>query len=206
MSYPDWDRVRDSMREIERRGAGYRSDDRYESRRDGGGRYESRERDEDDYPRNGRTMGFNGDSSREMGRSHMKHGYRRSEERGGSFAEDMEEWLCDVKEGREDVPDELYAIIGMVVKEMSGGHRSHDYSEEEHERYKEAIERLREAPANEKPRLMKELFEDDLSPDELNVLRVMSEQKSYRKWAAERGMTLERFKEAKKSLKHKLKH
>ena len=205
MSYPDWDRVRDSMREIERRGSGYRSDDRYESRRDGGDRYESRERDEDDYPRNGRTMRFNGGSSREMGRPHMKQGYRRSEERGGSFAEDMEEWLCDVKEGREDVPDELYAIIGMVVKEMGGGHRSHDHDEEEHERYKDAIERLREAPANEKPRLMKELFDDDLTPDEQNVLRIMSEQKSYRKWAAERGMTLERFKEAKKSLKHKLK-
>jgi DNA-binding CsgD family transcriptional regulator len=52
---------------------------------------------------------------------------------------------------------------------------------------------------------MKELFEVDLTPDEQKVLQVMSEQKSYKRIAQEKGMSLERYKEAKKSLKHKLK-
>ena len=154
------------------------------------------------------TIGFN--QEREYGSPGMRQGS--SSYGGHEFSEEMEKYWRGLCDGSIEVPEHMVKAMCVMVAEAVKEHGSemgaggnYGYDEQEHERYKDAIERLREAPANEKQRLMKELFEDDLTPDEQKVLQVMSEQKSYKRIAQEKGMSLERYKEAKKSLKHKLK-
>ena len=218
----DWERVRhvvrqfaqDVQRERDGHGRDWSTQNRYDGGAERGGSYngggEHWNRDYGYSPQNA-TMGFHNHQPREYGQkqqggSHYETHEHREQE---PFHKQMERYFREVKEGRVDPPAEMCEMLALVAGECMGGgsrHGSHHgHDEVEHERYKDAIERLREAPANEKQRLMKELFEDDLSPDEQTVLRVMSEQKSYKKLSQERGMSLERFKEAKKSLKHRLK-
>lgn len=121
-----------------------------------------------------------------------------------TFKKHMEQYFRKVKEGEIEPSAELCEFIMLAAQECMGGGEAHHggHDEEEHEEYKDAIERLREAPANEKQKLMTELFGDDLEPDEKVVLKYMAEQKPYKRLAMEKGMTLERWKAAKKSLKH----
>lgn len=155
------------------------------------------------------SIGFN--QGQEYGSPGMRQGTASFNER--EFGEEMKKYWRGLCDGSIEVPDDMAKAMCVMVAEAVKEHgfntengTGYGHDEEEHERYKEAIERLREASPNEKQKLMKELFEDDLTPDEQKVLRVMSEQKSYKRIAQEQGMTLDRFKEAKKNLKHKRKH
>lgn len=154
------------------------------------------------------TIGFN--QEREYGSPGMRQGS--SSYAGHEFSEEMEKYWRGLCDGSIEVPEHMAKAMCVMVAEAvkehgsaMGSSGSYGYDEEEHERYKDAIERLREAPANEKQKLMSELFGDDLEPDEKVVLKYMAEQKPYKRLAMEKGMTLERWKDAKKSLKHKIK-
>lgn len=216
----EWNSVRNTLRQFaadmqrERHGRDWGTQNRY----DGGGRDRSyggggserwNAREDYGYSPHNSSIGFNGEprQQREYG-SYASHGYSRHEgqqpemdER--TFKKHMEQYFRKVKEGEIEPSDELCEFIVLAAQECMGSgesrHGGHD--EEEHEEYKEAIERLREAPANEKQKLMSELFGDDLEPDEKVVLKYMAEQKPYKRLAMEKGMTLERWKDARKSLK-----
>ena len=139
----------------------------------------------------------------EYGRPHRE--YQREEH---EFDKRMEDYFRRLNEGRTQVPDALCDVVATGVSMYMGN--SEDGSQNNtHMRYKEAIERIREANSmQEKEKLMKELFSDDLTPDEQVVLRDMAMAKSYRQKAREKwgnGANWERWLDAKKSLKHKLK-
>lgn len=161
-------------------------------------------------PRN--TMGFNPsqNASHEYGRPHRE--YQREE---SEFDYKMDDYFRRIKEGRTRVPDALCDIVGtgvsMYMGNSGGGSRSEWHSgddEEQHMRYKKAIERLREEKdPNGKERLMKELFED-LTPDEMVVLKAKAHDKSYQQLAREKwgnNASADRWMHALKGLKHKLK-
>lgn len=197
--YQNWERVRNAMRKFaydvqedrSRYGHDWPTRNSYDSGREYG------------YPHNS-MMGFNPQQSR--GGEKNTHGgyYEHSQEK--PFEEQMEQYFRDIKEGRVEPPAELCEMLSVAAQECVGGSSHGEMNESEHERYKDAIERLREASPHDKQKLIKELFEEDLSPTEQIVLRIMSEQKSYKRLAQERGITVEQFKDGKKSLKHKLKH
>ena len=116
----------------------------------------------------------------------------------------------EVAEGERDVPESMVTGICAMVNAMLDarmGAASHEHEAEAHRRYKEAIETLREAPTmQEKERLMKEFFGDDLTSDEQVVLRDKATAKSYKQKAREKwgsNGTAERWMAAIHSLKHK---
>ena len=150
------------------------------------------------------TIGFN--QGQEYGSPGMRQGTASFNER--EFGEEMKKYWRGLCDGSIEVPDDMAKAMCVMVAEAvkqhgseMGAGGSYGYDEDEHERYKEAIERLREAPANEKQKMMTELFGDDLEPDEKVVLKYMAEQKPYKRLAMEKGMSLERWKAARKSLK-----
>lgn len=160
-------------------------------------------------------MGFNpGQNSHqhEYGMPHRE--YQREEH---EFDKRMEDYFRRLNEGRVQVPDALCELVAngvhMYMGNSGGGSRREwqhgDSDEEEHARFKEAIEKLREAPSmQEKERLMKELFPDDLTAEELTVLRDMANTKSYRQKARDKwgpNATADRWMEVRKALKHKYK-
>lgn len=212
---PDMNRLADDMRRIfeNRRGQQRDGYGGYENRRDGYGHHEP------DYgrgyePRN--TMGFNpGQNSHQQHEYGMPHREYQREEH--EFDKRMEDYFRRLNEGRVQVPDALCELVAngvhMYMGNSGGGSRHEwqhgDSDEEEHARFKEAIEKLREAPSmQEKERLMKELFPDDLTAEELTVLRDMANTKSYRQKARDKwgpNATADRWMEVKKALKHKYK-
>lgn len=124
-----------------------------------------------------------------------------------SFKEHMKRYFKDIKEDRLEAPAEIYEMI-MTCARMCGGEYCHDDvrhedEHEEHKRWKDAIEQLREAGPNDKHRMIKELFVDDLTSDELIVLRALAEMKPTKRWALEKGLSEERWHKAKAELKHK---
>lgn len=221
---PDPNRVTDAMRRFFRsrdggQGDGYSGyDNRYDgdayNRGTGAPSIEPPPYREDyrwrDEPRN--TMGFNPSQnvSHEYGRPHRE--YQREE---SEFDYKMDDYFRRIKEGRTRVPDALCDIVStgvsMYMGNSGGGSRSEWHSggdEEQHMRYKEAIERLREEKdPNGKERLMKELFEN-LTPDEMVVLKAKAQDKSYHQLAREKwgnNASADRWMHALKGLKHKLK-
>ena len=129
------------------------------------------------------------------------------------FDEQMEDYFTRLHEGKINVPNALCEVMATGVQMyMENSHHKgecHCDESELHHRYKEAIERLREEKdPNAKERMMKELFVD-LTPDEQVVLREKARAKSYRELAREKwggNATADRWVEAMKNLKHKLKH
>ena len=169
-----------------------------------------------EYPQHGyvpsNTMGFDPEQNRhEYGRPHAAY---HNDER--EFDHRMDDYFRRLNEGRTRVPDSLCEVVATGVQMYMGNSRGgsdrewqSEDGEETHRRYKAAVERLREEKdPNAKERLMKELFED-LTPDEMVVLREKAKAKSYRDLAREKwggNATADRWVEAMKSLKHKLKH
>lgn len=205
----NWERVRNAMREFGRNMQEERHDREWSPNRNGdgqgysyGGNETWRNRDYGYSPQN--AIGFNSNQQYNQQREYGRHHQQGFSQHGESFEEQMEQYFRDIKSGRIDPPAEMCEMMAMAASECSHSGNS-SYEEEEHERYKDAIERLREAPPNEKQKLIKELFENDLTRDEQIVLNTMAEMKSYKRLASEKGITLERYKDAKKSLKHKLK-
>lgn len=154
------------------------------------------------------TIGFN--QGQEYGSPGMRQGTASFNER--EFSEEMKKYWRGLSDGSIEVPEDMAKAMCLMVAEAVKEHglnsedgAAYGYDEQEHEKYKETIERLREAPANEKQKLMSELFEGDLDDDERAVLKTMAEMKPYKRLAMEKGMSLERWKAAKKRLKHKLK-
>jgi hypothetical protein len=151
-----------------------------------------------------RACGYERKGEQEFGRH---YGYYREEER--EFDAKMEDYFRRLHEGKTSVPNSLCEVMatGMQMYWENSGHGAS--ADDEHHRYKAAIERLREEKdMNAKERLMKELF-DDLSPDEMVVLREKAKAKSYRELAREKwgsNATADRWMDAVKGLKHKLKH
>lgn len=222
---PDPHRVANAMRHFwqNRRGGqgdGYGGD--YDNRRDGGsyneipgynpgnpyeepGHYEQRPHS---------SMGFNpyqNDSrhrqpysQQEYGRPH--HEYQRDEL---EFDKRMDDYFRRINEGRTQVPDSLCDVVATGVS-MYMGNSGDGSQDATHARYKEAIERIREASnMQEKEKLIKELFTDDLTPDEMVVLRDKAMAKSYHQKAREKwgnNGSYDRWLEAAKNLKYKLKH
>lgn len=150
------------------------------------------------------TIGFNSEPSRhDYGKPH--HMYQQEEH---EFDKRMDDYFRRLHEGRTRVPESLCTVIAEGVQMYNQSEHGEHGDEEQHHRYKEAIERLREEKdSNAKERLMKELFEN-LTPDEMVVLREKGKAKSYRELAREKwgnNATAERWVDAMKSLKHKLK-
>ena len=138
------------------------------------------------------------------------HDYYHDEER--EFDAKMEDYFRRLHEGKTAVPNALCEVMatGMqMYMENTPKHEEHGDEAELHHRYKEAIERLREEKdPNAKERMMKEMF-PNLTPDEQVVLREKARAKSYRDLAREKwggNATADRWVEAMKALKHKLKH
>lgn len=204
---PDRNGLADAMRRVFSRGgeSGY-------DNRDEHGQYNRQY----EYPQHGHalsnTMGFDPEQNRhEYGRPHAA--YQNDEH---EFDHRMDDYFRRLHEGRTRVPDSLCEVVATGVQMYMGNSRGgsdrewqSEDGEEVHRRYKAAIERLREEKdPNAKERLMKELFED-LTPDEMVVLREKAKAKSYRDLAREKwggNATADRWVEAMKSLKHKLKH
>jgi hypothetical protein len=140
----------------------------------------------------------------EYGRPHRE--YQREEE---EFDKRMDDYFRRMSEGRTNVPESLCEVVASGVH-MYMGNSGCGSQGDSHNRYKEAIERIREANSmQEKEKLMKEYFGDDLTEDEKVVLRDMATMKSYRQKAREKwgnNASMERWMEARKSLKHKFKH
>lgn len=204
----NWERVRNAMRDFGRNMQEERHDREWNPNHNGwdgnrpyGGSEPWRNRDYGYPPQN--SIGFNTQQPYHQQREYGHHQQQGYSQREMDFEEQMEQYFRGIKEGSIEAPSELCEMIAMVSSEYSQGGGNED---EEHERYKDAIERLREAPPNEKQKLIKELFVSDLTRDEQIVLQTMAEMKPYKRLAAEKGITLERYKEAKKHLKHKLKH
>lgn len=218
---PDRRGLADAMRRVfDNRGGGYGGERGGYDNRDEQGQYNRQY----EYPRNGyepraehgyspsNTMGFDPEQNRhEYGRPHSAH---QNDER--EFDHRMDDYFRRINEGRTRVPDSLCEVVATGVQMYMGNSRGgsdrewqNEDGEETHRRYKAAIERLREEKdPNAKERLMKELFED-LTPDEMVVLREKAKAKPYRDLAREKwgnNATAERWMEAMKSLKHKLKH
>ena len=116
----------------------------------------------------------------------------------------------EVVDGEREVPESMVTGICAMVNAMLDARMEHEHTEydaELHRRYKEAIENIREAPnMQEKERLMKEYFGDDLTSDEQVVLRDKATAKSYKQRAREKwgsNGSAERWMAAGNSLKHK---
>lgn len=217
---PDRNGLADAMRRVfDNRGGSYGNERGGYDNRDEQGQYNRQY----ESPRNGydsreqgyspgNTMGFDPEQNRhEYGRPHSAY---HNDER--EFDHRMDDYFRRLNEGRTRVPDSLCEVVATGVQMYMGNSRSgsdrewqSDDGEETHRRYKAAVEKLREEKdPNAKERLMKELFED-LTPDEMVVLREKAKAKSYRDLAREKwggNATADRWMEAMKALKHKLKH
>ena len=169
-----------------------------------------------DYNR-GEYPGYNPGNPYEENGHWQQKPHREYQREEHEFDKRMEDYFRRLNEGRVQVPDALCELVAngvhMYMGNSGGGSRHEwqhgDSDEEEHARFKEAVEKLREAPTmQEKERLMKELFPDDLTPEELTVLRDMANTKSYRQRARDKwgpNATADRWMEIKKALKHKYK-
>ena len=221
--YPDPNRVANAMRHFwqNRRGGnqgeGYGGG--YDNRSDGGsyngrpgynpgnpyeehGQYEQRPQNGigfDPY-QNSSQYGQLHHQQHEYGRPH--HDYQREQH---EFDKRMEDYFRRLNEGRTQVPDALCEVVATGVSAYMGNSKGGSQNDT-HMQYKEAIERIREASnMQEKEKLMKEFFGDNLTPDAQIVLRDMAMSKSYHQKAREKwgnGAGWERWLEAKKELEH----
>ena len=161
--------------------------------------------------------GYNPDNPYEENGHWEQKPHRLYERDEHEFDKRMEDYFRRLNEGRAEVPVALCELVAngvhMYMGNSGGGSRNewqHGNSDEEaHARFKEAVEKLREAPSmQEKERLIKELFPDDLTAEEMTVLRDMASTKSYRQRARDKwgpNATADRWLEVKKAIEHKYK-
>jgi hypothetical protein len=139
------------------------------------------------------------------------HGGYNEPHRGaqGDFMEEIRE----MAHGRKPIPDEFKAIICAVVKEQTDsmlgqyGYTQHggQHGGEQHIRYKETLEELRDIPnVTEAVKRASQYF-DDLTEEDKKVLQQILNRPSYKKMAQMVNMTPERFMEVKRDLERKLK-
>lgn len=155
------------------------------------------------------SMGFDPYQNQQLPHHEYGRPNREYQREDHEFDKRMDGYFRRLSEGRTDIPESLCEVVASGVHMYMGNSGTGSHGDT-HMQYKKAIERIREANSmQEKEKLMKEYFGDDLTEDERVVLRDMSTMKSYKqkareKWGNNAGM--ERWLEAKKSLKHKLKN
>ena len=218
---PDHHRMADAMRRFfqNRSGGDYGGGDGYDNRYNGGGQYYNGipgYNPANPYEEPGRydqrpnaSMGFDPYQNQQLPQHEYGRPNREYQREDHEFDKRMDDYFRRISEGRTDVPESLCEVVASGVHMYMGNSGTGSHGDT-HMQYKKAIERIREANSmQEKEKLMKEYFGDDLTEDERVVLRDMSTMKSYKqkareKWGNNAGM--ERWMEAKKSLKHKLKN
>lgn len=129
----------------------------------------------------------------------------------GTQGDFMEE-IYEMAHGRKPIPEELKAIICTVVKEQTDsmlgqyGYTQHGQpGREQHLRYKEILEELRDVPnVTEAVKRATQHF-DDLTEEDKKVLQQILNRPSYKRMAQMVNMTPERFMEVKHDLERKLK-
>ena len=135
---------------------------------------------------------------------------------GGEQSNDLWDILREAAHGRRPIPEELRIVIEDVVRDQTermlaeqgyipveGSKGSH--GSEQHHRYKEVLEKLREIPsAMEAVKHFSKYFED-LNEEERKVLTQLIQRPTIKKQAAAAGVSPERFYEIKHELQYKLK-
>ena len=128
----------------------------------------------------------------------------------GGFMDEIRE----IAYGRKPIPEELKAVVCAIVKEQTDGMLGQfGYSQQgmtgyeggQHQRYKEALEELREAPNPIEAEKKFDQFFTDLTPEDKKVLKQLINRPSTKKLAQMVNMQPDRFMEVKRGLEHKLK-
>lgn len=151
------------------------------------------------------AMGFHSQG----GHMNSGQGYQRRE---SGEHEPVLTFFRSVAYGERPCPEELrQVILGVVGEQANGMLAQYGYSQQggydgdQHHRYKETLEELRDVPnVTEAVKRAGQHFEN-LTDEDKKVLQQILSRPSYKKMAAITNIPLERFMQIKRDLEHKLK-
>lgn len=151
------------------------------------------------------AMGFHSQGGHMGGQQHQ---YGRPQHQSGEY-EKVIAFFRSVAYGETPCPEELkQVILGVVGEQANGMLAQYGYTQQggdQHHRYKEVLEELRDVPnVMDAVKRASQHF-DNLTDEDKKVLQQILNRPSYKKMAQIVNMAPERFMEVKRGLEHKLK-